>query len=172
MKSNALFSGLCLLIKEAVIAWIDDYAPSMGAALSYYTVFSLAPILLIVIAIAGLVFGQDAARGALFEQIADLMGKDAARAVEGMLTDVSKPAQGMLAMVLGLLFLLVGATTVFGELQDALDRIWRAPERDASGGSLATVAHPTFVVRDGVGFGHGQVVEPYIWRVGRSLHKP
>ena len=77
------------LLKQSVTSWKDDYAPSMGAALSYYTVFSLAPILLIVIAVAGLVFGQDAARGALFEQIAGLMGADAARAIEEMLNGVT-----------------------------------------------------------------------------------
>jgi membrane protein len=122
------------LLKKAVSAWREDYAPSMGAALSYYTVFSLAPMLLIVIAVAGLVFGQDAARGALFEQIADLMGPEAARAVEDMLASISRPAKGSFATVLGVTLLLVGATTVFGELQDALDRIWRAPQRDASSG--------------------------------------
>jgi len=122
------------LVKKAVAAWRDDYAPSMGAALSYYTVFSLAPTLLIVIAIAGLVFGQDAARGALFAQISDLMGPDAAGAIRDMLNDVSEPRRGLLGTVLGIGFLLVGATTVFGELQDALDRIWRAPERDKQGG--------------------------------------
>jgi membrane protein len=69
--------------QKAGAAWLEDYAPSMGAALSYYTVFSLAPMLLIVIAVAGLFFGQDAARGALFEQLSGLMGADAAKAVQG-----------------------------------------------------------------------------------------
>jgi membrane protein len=122
------------LVKQAASAWLDDYAPSMGAALSYYTVFSLAPMLLIVIAVAGLVFGQDAARGALFEQLNGLMGADAAKAVEGMLTSVSKPSQGAIATAIGVVVLLIGATTVFGELQDALDRIWRVPARDKPSG--------------------------------------
>jgi membrane protein len=122
------------LVKQAASAWLDDYAPSMGAALSYYTVFSLAPILLIVIAVAGLVFGQDAARGALFEQLNGLMGADAAKAVEGMLSSVSKPSHGVMATVVGIVVLLIGATTVFGELQDALDRIWRVPAKDKPSG--------------------------------------
>ena len=123
------------LVKGAASAWSDDYAPSMGAALSYYSVFSLAPLLLlIVISIAGLVFGQDAVHGAIFGQLRGLMGDDAAKAVEGILSSVSKPPQGVSATSIGIVILLIGATTVFGELQDALDRIWRAPARDKSGG--------------------------------------
>ena len=122
------------LVKSAAKAWLDDYAPSMGAALSYYTVFSLAPLLLIVIGIAGLVFGEEAARGEIFAQLHGLMGEDAAKAVEGLLSSVNKPAQGIAATVFGLVLALVGATTVFGELQDALDRIWRAPARAQGGG--------------------------------------
>ena len=74
-------------------AWIDDYAPSMGAALSYYTVFSLAPMLLIVISIAGLVFGDEAARGEIFGQLRGLMGADAAKTIEDLLTSVSEPGR-------------------------------------------------------------------------------
>jgi len=106
----------------------------MGAALAYYTVFSLAPLLLIVIAIAGLVFGADAARGEIFGQLRGLMGDDAAKGIEALLASVSKPSEGIAATVIGIGVLMIGATTVFGELQDALDRIWRAPARDKSGG--------------------------------------
>ena len=122
------------LVKTAVAAWSDDYAPSMGAALSYYSVFSLGPLLLIVISVAGLVFGQDAVRGELFGQLRGMMGAEAAKGVEALLAGVSKPAQGAVATAIGIAVLLVGATTVFGELQDALDRIWRAPSRDKSSG--------------------------------------
>jgi membrane protein len=122
------------LLKKAGAAWLDDYAPSMGAALSYYTVFSLAPMLLIVIAVAGLVFGQEAARGALFGQLHGLMGADAAQAVESLLASMSKPSQGIAATSIGVAVLLVGATSVFGELQDALDRIWRVADRPRPGG--------------------------------------
>ncbi len=125
--------------KDTVEAWVDDYAPSMGAALSYYTVFSLAPVLLIVIAVAGMVFGAEAARGEIFAQLRGLMGADAAKTVENLLTSVSEPKEGIAATVVGLVLLLIGATSVFGELQDALDRIWRAPARDRSGGLLGLV---------------------------------
>ena len=122
------------LTRSAISSWIDDYAPSMGAALSYYTVFSLAPLLLIVISVAGLVFGEEAVRGELFAQLQQTMGSDAAKAVQSLLASVSKPAHGIIGTVIGVAVLLFGATTVFGELQDALDRIWRAPARHPSGG--------------------------------------
>ena len=131
---SGLFRKWWPLIKSAASAWIDDYAPSMGAALSYYTVFSLAPVLLIVISVAGLIFGAEAARGEIFGQLRGLMGTDAAKAIEDILTSVSKPAEGVTATAIGVVLLIIGATTVFGELQDALDRIWRAPERDKTGG--------------------------------------
>lgn len=126
--------GWWALVKQAASAWLADYAPSMGAALSYYSVFSMAPLLLIVISIAGLVFGEDAVRGALFGQLQSLFGADAATAIEGFLASVNKPAQGVISTVVGLVVLLIGATTVFGELQDALDRIWRAPARNSGAG--------------------------------------
>jgi len=123
------------LVKAAASAWVADYAPSMGAALSYYSVFSMAPLLLVVISVAGLVFGEDAVRGEVFGQLQSLLGADAAKAVQAILASVSeKPAQGVLSTVIGIAVLLIGATSVFGELQDALDRIWRAPVRNRSGG--------------------------------------
>jgi membrane protein len=115
------------LLKQAFEAWSNDYAPSMGAALSYYTLFSIAPLLLIVIAVAGLVFGPDAARGEIFGQLQGLMGAEGAAAVEKLLQNVNKREEGILATVTGLVLLLLGATTVFNELQNDLDRIWRAP---------------------------------------------
>ena len=118
---------LWTLIKKSVVSWIDDYASSMGAALAYYTMFSIAPLLLIVISIAGLVYGEDAARGAIFGQLSDLIGSEGAAAVQGLLKSVNKPAASVVATVVGVITLLIGATAVFGELQDALNRIWRAP---------------------------------------------
>lgn len=121
------------LITVAVNSWVDDYAPSMGAALAYYTLFSIAPLLLIVISIAGLMFGADAARGEIFAQLQGLMGAQGAAAIQGLLESVSKPAESVTATIIGSILLLVGATTVFGELQGALDRIWRAPRRNNGG---------------------------------------
>ena len=115
------------LIKAAVSSWVDDFAPSMGAALSYYTVFSLAPMLLIVIGVAGLIFGAEAARGEIVTQLRGLMGEQGAIAVEELLKSASDPGKGILATIVGFGTLLVGATAVFAELQSSLDRIWRTP---------------------------------------------
>ncbi|MGC3980565.1 MAG: YihY/virulence factor BrkB family protein [Steroidobacteraceae bacterium] len=125
------------LVQTAIKAWSDDYAPSMGAALSYYTLFSVAPLLLIVIAVAGMVFGQDAARGEIFLQLNGLLGEPGAKAIQSLLESVNRPAEGVAATLVGFLLLGVGATTVFAELQDALDRIWRAPARAKSSGIIA-----------------------------------
>jgi membrane protein len=115
------------LIRKSVRAWVDDYAPSMGAALAYYTLFSIAPLLIIAIAVAGLVFGQEAARGEIVAQIQGLIGRDGAIAVQGLLKSANGPAQDVFATVVSIIALVIGATTVFGELQSDLDRIWRVP---------------------------------------------
>ena len=122
------------VLRQVAKSWLDDYVPSMGAALAYYTMFSLAPLLLIVVSVAGLVFGQEAARGEIAAQLSALMGERSAAAVQDFLASVNHPGQGASFSLLGLLLLVVGATTVFGELQDALDRIWRVPASIAQSG--------------------------------------
>ena len=117
------------LVSAAVQSWLDDYAPSMGAALAYYTMFSLAPLLLIVVSVTGLAFGEEAARGEVFSQVRGLIGEEGAVAVQGLLTSVSQRGDGVIGTLIGLIALLIGATTVFAELQSAMDRIWRAPAR-------------------------------------------
>jgi len=120
------------LLKEAIQAWSNDYAPSMGAALSYYTLFSIAPLLLIVIAVAGWFFGAEAVRGEIVGQLSGMMGEAGAKAIEGLLASVSEPKEGIIATLVGVFVLILGATTVFGELQNALDRIWRAPAKETA----------------------------------------
>jgi membrane protein len=126
-QASARLAAWAALVGEVWQAWRADYAASMGAALAYYTMFSLAPLLLIVISVAGLVFGEAAARGEIQAQLDALMGQRSASAVQALLASVHQPAQGRAATVLGLVLLLAGAFSVFGELQDALDRIWRVP---------------------------------------------
>lgn len=115
------------LVTESVKAFMADHAPSMGAALSYYTLFSIAPLLVIAIAVAGLIFGREAAQGHVLTQLRGLLGTDGALAVEGLLQSASDPEKSGTAAIIGIATLLLGATTVFAELQSALDRIWRAP---------------------------------------------
>ena len=122
------------LLRDAARNWIDDYAQSMGAALAFYTVLSIAPLLLIVIAVAGFVFGEDAARGEIYQQLHGMLGSHGALAVQDLLESASRRAQGASAAAFGAVLLFVGATTVFAELQDALDRIWRVPRRQRSSG--------------------------------------
>ena len=130
------FVDLC---RRAVMAWIDDYAPSMGAAISYYTIFSMAPLLVIVIAIAGALFGHDAAQHQIVAEIGGMVGNDNATVIEALLRGATKSGQGLLAGGISIVVLLVGATTVFAELQSALDRIWHVPERDKPTGVWAVL---------------------------------
>jgi membrane protein len=113
--------------KDLASSWSEQRVPSMGAALAYYAMFSIAPLLFIAIAIAGLFFGAEAVRGAVFAQLADLMGQNSAQAIQEMLAHVSQPKTGMVATGLGVAGLLLGASGVFAELQSAMDVIWRVP---------------------------------------------
>jgi membrane protein len=117
------------LLQTAAVNWVHDYAQSMGAALAFYTVFSIAPLLLIVITVAGTFVGEETVRHEIFHQLDGLLGGPGAGAVEGMLEDVARPARHTLATIFGSVLLFIGATAVFAELQDALDRIWRVPAR-------------------------------------------
>ena len=126
--------GYWKTLKKAASAWVDDGAQSMGAALAYYTVFSIAPLLLIAISVAGLVFGQDAARDSIVAQLQGLMGKAGADAVQAMLKSVSTPSTSIAGTVVGILVLIIGATSVFAELQDDLNRIWETPSKEKVAG--------------------------------------
>jgi membrane protein len=127
------------LVKESVSAWIDDRAPSMGAALAYYSLFSIAPLLLIAITIAGLFFGEAAARGEVLEQLRGLLGPQGAAATEGLLRSVSQPGNTLAGMVTGGFLLILGATTAFAELQRSLDRIWHVPPAERPSGIVGMV---------------------------------
>jgi membrane protein len=127
------------LSKQSVNAWLDDYAPSMGAAIAYYTVFSIAPLLIIVIAVAGLIWGQEAVQGEIFGQLAGLLGKEGAAGIQSLLASADKPAEGIISTVISVAILIVGATTVFAELQSALDRIWKVPAQQKKSGIWATI---------------------------------
>lgn len=112
------------LLKETVTEWNKDKASRLAAALAYYTVFSLAPLLVITIAIAGLVFGTAAAKGEIVGQIQGLVGKDGAEFIQTAIANANKPKAGTIASIISVLFLLFGASGVFAQLQDALNTIW------------------------------------------------
>ena len=127
------------LAEKSVNAWIDDYAPSMGAAISYYTVFSIAPLLIIVIAVAGFVWGRDAVQGQIVDQLSGLIGTDGAMGIQALIQSANKPAQGLIATGISIAVLIVGATTVFAELQSAMDRIWDVPAAQKASGVWGTL---------------------------------
>ncbi len=126
----------------------------MGAALAFYTMFSIAPMLLIVISIAGFFFGEQAARGEIYAQLQAMLGTPGALAVQGLLESANKPAESMMATLFGLIFLFIGATSVFAERQDALNRIWRAPQKAKISGlrSLLRARLLSFGMILGIGF--------------------
>jgi membrane protein len=121
------------LIKETFSEWSAAKAPRLGAALAYYTVFSLAPILLVVIAVAGFFLGPEAAQGRLTEELGGLLGADAASVVQTMLAKASERKAGIAATIIGLVTLLAGATGVMIELQGALNTVWEVVPKPGRG---------------------------------------
>src|SRR5437016_1046093 len=114
------------LIKDTVSGFLADEALTRGAAIAYYTIFSIAPLLIIVIAIAGLAFGRDAAEGAVVGQLSGLMGEQSATVLQSMITSANNWGAGLLATIIGLVTLLLTATGTFAEIQSALNAIWKA----------------------------------------------
>src|SRR5690242_20620751 len=112
------------MLKEAWHEWNNNKATRLGAALAYYTLFSLAPLLVIVIAIAALVFGREAAQGRIVAEMQGVMGEASAQAIQTMIAKARIPATGIVATVLSLITLLLGATGVVNELKDTLNTIW------------------------------------------------
>jgi membrane protein len=127
------------LFVKAAKSWSDDYAPSMGAAISYYTVFSLAPLLVIVIAIAGAVFGREAVQGQLVAQLSGLIGVRGADLVQSLVAATSDTDKGLIASLISGVVLVIGATSVFAELQNALDRVWHVPASAKPNGVFAVL---------------------------------
>lgn len=141
------------LLKRSITRWVSDGASSMGAAIAFYSLLSMAPVLLMVITVAGLFFGEDAARGALLDELRRLFGANGAQAVDAILVASRQQDGSVLSLALGFVVLLVGATTVFVELQSDLDRIWRVPPGSRPViGSLVRARMLSFGLILGVGF--------------------
>jgi membrane protein len=125
-------AGWWALFRDAALRWVDHKAARLGAALAYYSVFSIGPLMLIAIAVAGLFFGADAVRGQVSAQLTGLLGEGGAKAVETMLAGASQRHEGILATIIGIVTLLLGATGVVVQLKDALNTVW---ETEMPGGS-------------------------------------
>ena len=121
------------LAVEAARGWQRDGAPSMGAALAFYTLFSMAPLLLLAISIAGIAIGTDSARDILMAQLTSLMGEQGAGAVRAVLVAANERSEGLWSAIVSVVTLVIGATTVFGELRTDLDKIWRFEAPPAAG---------------------------------------
>ncbi len=129
-KNLLVKNGLTLLKKivrvlvKSFNAWIDHRGASKGAALAFYTLFSLTPILILVIAVAGYFFGADAAQGQIIHQIQGLVGRNGAQAIQALLAAARDPTASLMATIIATFLLIIGATSVFTELKGSLDEIW------------------------------------------------
>ena len=140
------------LLVDTYHEWSNVDAPRMGASLAYYTVLSLAPLLIVVIAIAGFAFGHDAAQGALVAQVQNLVGSEGAQAIQSIIQHASeKKATGALASIAGFLLLLFGASSVAIELRSAMNKIWAAKEEEGVAGFLRQRSYAIAIVL-GAGF--------------------
>jgi membrane protein len=127
------WAGALALLKETFAGWSDDGALDLGAALAYYAIFSLAPLLLIVIGVAGLVWGREAVQGQLVSQLQGLVGTEGGQAIQTMIANAGKHGKGVLATIVGVVTILFGATGVFVSLQTSLDRVWDVQPKPGSG---------------------------------------
>ncbi len=121
------------LLKKTFAEWSEDKAPRLAAGLAYYTVFSLAPFLVVVIAIVGLWFGQSKAQSQILSQIEGLVGSQGGQAIQDMIVGASRPRSSILATIIGIVLLLMGAGGLFGQLQDSLNTIWEVAPRPGRG---------------------------------------
>lgn len=141
------------MLGTAISAWLADGAPRLGASLAYYTLFSLAPILLVVIAIAGFAFGEEAVRGQIVAELDQLVGPEGAKAVQTLLQGARRESGGALATVLGTVTFLLAATGAFLELQYALNRVWRVqPKPGLSVRAILLDRLRSFGIVVGIGF--------------------
>jgi membrane protein len=128
------FAAVWPIIKETGTEFWKDKGPRLGAALAFYTALSLSPLMLFVIAIAGPLFGEQAARGEIANQIRDTVGDEGAQAIQSMLAAHKDESRGILMTIVGLVTMALGASGVFAQLQDALDTIWDVQGKDVRGG--------------------------------------
>lgn len=121
------------LVKTTGVHWLDDKAPRLAASLAFYTLLSLAPMLVVAVSIAGLIFGEDAARGQIAGQLNGLLGPTGADTVQSILAHAKTPSSGIIGAVVGIALAIFGASGVFGELQTSLDTIWHVESRPGRG---------------------------------------
>ena len=126
-SSWLLLKALPQVFRRASSEWVDDNAPRLAAAVAFYSLLSLAPVIVIAVAVTAVVYGQDAAQGRLALEIRGLAGPDVARTIQDVINGAHQPRTGLIATVLGILTLAFGASSVFVELHDAMNTIWGVP---------------------------------------------
>ncbi len=127
------FSDVWTLLRQTFAAWSEDKVPQLGASLAFYSALSIAPLLVIALAVAGLVFGKEAAGGQIVAQLTSLVGEQGGKAIEDMIQSANKPGAGILATLLSIATLVFGASGVFGQLQDSLNTIWEVKPKSGLG---------------------------------------
>jgi membrane protein len=134
-KHGSFFGNSFGLLKQTFSEWLEDKAPQLGAALAYYTVFSLAPLILVLLAIVGLLFRNDpgGAWNKITEQMSYFLDKNAVEVVQNIAQKAAQPNKSLLATIIGILLALFGASGVFGQLQDALNTIWGVRAKPGAG---------------------------------------
>ena len=145
-RSTAESRSIWQFLKDIVTQWLEDEPFQLASSLSYYTLFSLAPILIIAIAIAGFVFGREAATNQIVHTLQGLVGPDSAKAVQQMVQNASsKPKTGTISTIIGVVALIFGAGGVVGQLQTSLNKIWGVTPKSGRGSdqmfSIAALAH-------------------------------
>ncbi len=133
MKTEITMHAAFRILKDTFMSFLDDRALKFSASLSYYTVFSLAPLLLLMISLAGVFFGRDAIQGQVFGEINGLIGNEAAAQIQEIIKNMELSGETNLAVVISGITLLIGATTVFGEIQDSINIIWRVKAKPKRG---------------------------------------
>ncbi len=133
MTVNSFFTNTWTVIKDASSGFMDDRCLKLSAALAYYTVFSLAPLLVLIISVVSVFLGQDAIQGEIFSQINGLVGNEAAKQIQDMIKNVSLSGKTNTALAIGIVTLVVGATSIFVEIQDSVNLIWRVKAKPKRG---------------------------------------
>jgi membrane protein len=143
--------GIIDFLKAVFEKWVADKAPKLAASLAFYTIFSLSPLLIIIISIGGLLFGADAARGELVTEIEGLVGREGAEVVQTALKNSADTQTGILSILISIVTLIIGSTIVFIELQDSLDMIWKVKPKPGRGLIKGLIKRPSAIICFGCG---------------------
>lgn len=133
MKYTTLLKNIFNILKDTLVAFMDDKGLKLSASLAYYTIFSMAPLLLLIISLAGVFFGRDAIEGSVFRDLNNLIGVDAASQVQEVIKNIELSGNTKTSLVIGGISVVIGATTVFGEIQDSVNKIWRVKAKPKKG---------------------------------------